>query len=64
MAALLSAVQLVLEVDSRSTILGEQLGELNDSGQTTMSGKSISQKLPVNRFGTHPVSPSATMGRK
>ena len=35
--ALLATVELVLEVDSGGTVLGEELGQLQDGGQSTVS---------------------------
>ena len=42
MSALLGSWSLVLNVDSGSTLLNEELGELHDGSQTAVSGISIS----------------------
>jgi hypothetical protein len=65
MAALLATMKLVLEMHSRGAILSEELGQLQDCRQTTVSVKLTESALQVDIAGkgTYPVSPSATMGR-
>ena len=64
MATLLAAVQLILKVYGRGTVLGEELGELDDGGEAAMTvyGKWVKLTMAI-LLSAYPVSPSAMIGR-
>lgn len=72
-SALFTAVHLVLEVNRRNTSFTERLGELHDGRETAVAvqrvcslsvSKDAIRQISEDAKKTHPVSPSAMMGRK